>query len=130
MHKRPYLAFALAGTLLSVPLAAFAQNAPSPAPSSTNAAAGSPGHQRGGAMRRSLETLGLGADQKSRIKDVMKAYRASRGSASPQTREQLRANVEAVLTPDQRTRFAAAMQEQHARGRNEGAQAPQPAPTT
>ncbi|MDQ2857090.1 MAG: hypothetical protein M3R53_00375 [Candidatus Eremiobacteraeota bacterium] len=129
MHKHLYLVFTLAGTLLVAPFAAFAQNAAAPAPNATIPAAGTSGHHRGSAMRHALKTLGLSADQKTRIKEIMTSYRASRHSASPQTRRQLRANIEGVLTPDQRTRFAAAMQQQ-ARSRSQGARAPQPVPTS
>ncbi len=104
----------LAGSLLATSAAGFAQTA-SPEPAATpaqNAPApdsGEPHGHRKNRMMAALQELGLSDDQKAKIKNCMTAFRDSRDSATPETRKELRGQIEQILTPDQRTRFAAAM---------------------
>jgi Spy/CpxP family protein refolding chaperone len=107
----------LAGALFANSAVASAQTAPAaPADSAASAApaaAGAPpapqagGHHRHrkNRMMAALRGLNLSDDQKTKIEGFMTSYRDSRTSATPETRGQLRAQVESVLTPDQRTQF-------------------------
>lgn len=129
MPNRSYLSlFAIVGALLGASVAAGAQTVPaSPAPAASGAPAapGTGHHHRGGRMGRALRGLGLTSNQRAQIKTLMTSYRSSRTSATPQTRQQLVAGIENVLTPTQRTQFEASMQH---KGRN-GAGVPAASPT-
>ncbi len=114
MFNRPYLTIpALIGALLGAGVAAHAQTTPgSPAVFSSPVPGGIAVMRahKGGRMSRALRSLGLSPAQKAQIKAARQSYRSSRGSATPETRAQLRSQIENVLTPVQRTRFDAAMQ--------------------
>ncbi len=119
MFDRRYFALpALAGTLLGATVAAFAQVGPLPAASATAVQARSAapyvaGQQRPGQRGRhrhnrvghALRGLGLTQAQRGQIRGFMHSYRISRKSGTPQTRAQLLARIEGVLTPDERARF-------------------------
>jgi len=124
MSNRLILApLALAGALLGGSVAAFAQAAPAPAATAPqNADDGAPAqamHHRS-KMREVLSSLDLTDDQKAQIKGFMKSFHDSRQTATPETRKQLLAQIEGVLTPDQAGKFEAGM---HAKAPD---QAPQP----
>jgi Spy/CpxP family protein refolding chaperone len=60
-------------------------------------------------MRAALSSLDLTADQQTQIKGFMKSFRDSRQTSTPETRKQLLAQIEGVLTPDQQGKFEAGM---------------------
>lgn len=71
-----------------------------------------PAHHRSGFMRM-LHSLNLSDAQKAQIKTAMQNYRAQhpRGSTpDPQARKQLRRQLLALLTPQQRAQFRSEMQ--------------------
>ncbi len=100
-----------AGSLIAGSAAAFAQTTPAaPAAAEASAApamAAHPHHKN--KMMSALRELNLSDDQKTKIKAYMTSYRDARSSATPETREALRGQIEGVLTPDQRTQFEAQM---------------------
>jgi Spy/CpxP family protein refolding chaperone len=135
MHSSArYLAAAALAVACALPAAAFAQTAPAPAPLTSPMPGmqrhhGHHGH-RGGYMRV-LNTLGLSDAQKQQIKTAMQQSRQANQNADPATRkanrEKLRAQIDAILTPDQRTRLQAALAQQRAQRRTmQGAPAPAP----
>jgi Spy/CpxP family protein refolding chaperone len=83
---------------LSLPAIAQVQQQPAP-----------PAHsQHGDRMMRRFSDLNLSDQQKSQIKTLMQSYRQShpKGSApDPDGRKQLRSQIDAVLTPDQRVQL-------------------------
>jgi Spy/CpxP family protein refolding chaperone len=93
---------------------AFAQTAPQ-APAAAPAAGTSPDmaapHRHKNKMMAALRELNLSEDQKAKIKGFMTSFRDARDSATPETRKQLRDQIEGVLTPDQRTQFDAQMKQ-------------------
>jgi Spy/CpxP family protein refolding chaperone len=103
------------GALLGAGAAAGAQTYPLPtAPSGANAgpaaaAPGGPQHPARRRFRAVLRQLGLSPAQRSQIRSMIVAFRASRGTATPMTRRQLLTQIEGVLTPQQRSQFDAAM---------------------
>ena len=77
-------------------------------------------------MAEALMSLGLSDDQKTRIRDIMKAARAKNTpDTDPATRranyEAARAKIDTVLTPDQRTRLHAKI-DQMRKEREQGSQ--------
>ena len=127
MPNRPYLSlFAIVGSLLGASVAAGAQAAPASSATMASPAAAMPGaqHHHGGRMGRALRALDLSASQQSQIKTLMTSYRSSRTSATPQTRKQLMAGIENVLTPTQRSQFETAMQ--HSRHSGNALASPSP----
>jgi len=94
----------LAGLLaagLSLPVVAQAQQGPPPPP---------PQSQHGDWMMRRFSDLNPTDAQKSQIQTLMQNYRQAhpRGSTpDPDARKQLRAQIDAVLTPDQRAQLKA-----------------------
>ena len=128
-NRTPLAVFAILGSLLGASVAAGAQTAafsPAPVASGGAAANGTHQHHHGGRMGRALQGLNLTSDQRARIKTLMTSYRASRTSVTPQTRQQLVAGINDVLTPAQRTQFSAAMA--HRRRDGSTAAAPTPSP--
>jgi Spy/CpxP family protein refolding chaperone len=111
MSNRLILApLALAGALLGASVAAFAQAAPAPAAAPQNAdGAPTPAMHHHSKMRAVLSSLDLTADQQTQIKGFMKSFRDSRQTSTPETRKQLLAQIEGVLTPDQQGKFEAGM---------------------
>lgn len=124
MLDRSYLApIALVGAILGVGAGAFAQtvSAPAPAPAITHStmphARRHHGHNR---MHAALETLGLTDDQKTKIAAIVRTDRESfhtgRTAQPPPTaderhayQQKLRADVETVLTADQKAKFDIAL---------------------
>jgi Spy/CpxP family protein refolding chaperone len=97
--------------VLAAPLAAFAQPA-APAVPSPGAAAPTHKHHRSPYMA-ALRSLDLTDAQRTQISDTMKAARAAGKTADPATRranfEKTRAQIDAILTPAQRTQLQAAL---------------------
>jgi Spy/CpxP family protein refolding chaperone len=110
----------LALALLGGSVAAFAQAAPAPASPQNDDGAPAPAMHHRSKMRAVLSSLDLTADQQAQIKGFMKSFRDSRQTATPETRKELLAQIEGVLTPDQEGKFEAGM---HAKAAD---QAPQP----
>ncbi len=96
----------LAAGLIAGSAGAFAQTAPSSADASAAPATGAHHHHKN-KMMSALRELNLSDDQKAKIKGYMTSYRDARSSATPETREALRGQIEGVLTPDQRAQFEA-----------------------
>ncbi|HTW83197.1 MAG TPA: hypothetical protein VMD91_03890 [Candidatus Sulfotelmatobacter sp.] len=105
---------------VAAPTAAFAQstgpNGPPPAgpPAAAGPAGMHHGHHRHNRFLHALRGLKLSDAQRAQIRDtVRQTFRANRG-LDPQTRRTnlraMRQKVEAILTPDQRARFHAALQ--------------------
>jgi Spy/CpxP family protein refolding chaperone len=107
-------AVALAAALV-LPVAASAQT-PAPLPPAPGAAVpgqpGRHGHHHGG-LRAALRGLNLTAAQSSQIQTLIAQTREANRNADPATRkanrQALRAKVEAILTPAQRTQLQAAL---------------------
>lgn len=134
MSNRPCLALpALFAALLGTGIGAYAQTAPTAAPPaiSTPVPGSNPAmrahERRGSRMMRTLQALGLSDSQKAQIKAARQSYRTSRNSATPETKAQLRTQIENTLTPAQRTQFEAAMQRK--RGSRSEPMAPMAPPT-
>jgi Spy/CpxP family protein refolding chaperone len=114
-----FLAAAVLAASLTAPVAAFAQQSPTvPVGAAPAAAPGKPGAHNGrhhNAFRSALRGLNLSSAQKSQIDQVFAQARGQNRSADPATRkanrEKLRAQVEAILTPAQRTQLRAALQQ-------------------
>jgi Spy/CpxP family protein refolding chaperone len=108
-------AAALAAALV-LPAAAFAQT-PAPLPPAPGAAVpgqpGRHGHHHGGGLRAALRGLNLTPAQSSQIQTLIAQTREANRNADPATRkanrQALRAKVEAILTPAQRTQLQAAL---------------------
>jgi Spy/CpxP family protein refolding chaperone len=107
---------------LVLPGAAFAQT-PAPLPPAPGAAVpgqpGQPGrhrHRHGG-LRAALQSLNLTDAQKSQIQQLISQNREANRNADPATRkanrQALRAKIEAILTPAQRTQLQAALKRNH-----------------
>ena len=115
MSSIRFLAAAVLAASLTVPAAAFAQQAPSvPAGAAPVTAPGQHGHHRNG-FRAALRGLNLSASQKTQIDQIFAQARGQNKGADPQTRKanraKVRAQVEAVLTPAQRTQLQSALQQ-------------------
>ncbi len=104
MNHRPTLTgIALIATLLGASLAANAQeqadpNAPTQPQMQTH-----PHHRS--LMARALDGMTLTPSEHAQIRAAMAKFKASRKTSTPETRRDLQADVEAALTPDQRTQF-------------------------
>jgi Spy/CpxP family protein refolding chaperone len=122
MNSSPtrFIAAAVLTATMALPLAAAAQQAP-PAPP-----AGGPvqrnHHGHGGHYGRALRHLHLSDAQRQQIRTAMTQMRQNNQNVDPQTRranvKQLRAQIDAILTPDQRTRLHNELRHGH---RNNGA---------
>ena len=83
---------------LSLPAIAQVQQQPAPPAQS----------QHGDRMMHRFSDLNLSDEQKSQIKALMQSYRQAhpKGSApDPDSRKQLRSQIDAILTPDQRVQL-------------------------
>ena len=115
----------LAGLLaagLSLPVVAQAQQGPPPPP---------PQSQHGDWMMHRFSDLNLTDAQKSQIQTLMQNYRQAhpRGSTpDPDARKQLRAQIDAVLTPDQRAQLKADEAKMRAQRQGNDTNNPPPAP--
>jgi Spy/CpxP family protein refolding chaperone len=111
-----FFAAAVLAASLTVPVAAFAQQTPSPgAPA---AAPGQPGAHHGrhhNGFRTALRGLNLSASQKTQIDQIFAQSRGQNKGADPATRKanraKMRTQVEAVLTPAQRAQLQSALQQ-------------------
>jgi Spy/CpxP family protein refolding chaperone len=117
-----FITAAAVAASLALPLAAAAQQAPPPP--AAPAAAGAPAPRHGAHYMRALRSLNLTDAQKAQIKTAMQQTRQANENADPQTRktnlEQLRAQINSVLTPDQRAQLQAELQKE----REDAANAP------
>ena len=97
-HAATGLALAAA---LVIPNAAFAQQAPPP-----DAPAGPQQRHFGGGMHR-FQNLNLSDQQKTQIQQIVQNFRQSHQNQppTPEERQQLRQQIDAVLTPQQRTQL-------------------------
>ena len=120
MFSNRFLGVAALAAALVFPAAALAQQAP-PAPGAPlpSGAPGQPGmhhgrHQHGG-FRAALRGLNLSAAQNAQIQQILAQAHGQNRNADPATRkanrEKVHAQIEAVLTPAQRTQFQAALQQ-------------------
>jgi Spy/CpxP family protein refolding chaperone len=112
-----FLAAASLAVAFVLPAAAFAQTAPAPLASPMPGMHGHHGHH-GSAYMRALHALNLSDAQKAQIKTAMQQSHQAGQNADPATRkadrEKLRAQIDGILTPDQRTQLHTAMQQQRA----------------
>jgi Spy/CpxP family protein refolding chaperone len=120
---------------LAVPAAALAQQAPpAPAPSGAPMQPGMHRHggHHGGGFRRALQSLNLSNAQKTQIQQVFAQSRGANRNADPATRkanrEKMRAQIEAILTPAQRTQLQTALQQARQRHQRAGGAWASPAP--
>jgi Spy/CpxP family protein refolding chaperone len=115
VSARPSLSvLAMFCALLGAGAAAGAQTYPLPTAPPANAgpadgASGAAQHPARRRFRAALQALGLSPAQRTQIRSMIVAFRASRGSATPMTRRQLLTQIDGVLTPQQRSQFDAAM---------------------
>ncbi len=141
MHSSTrFLAAASLAVAFVLPAAAFAQTAPAPAGAPlASPMPGMPGMHRhhghhGGAYMRALHALNLSDAQKAQIKTAMQQSRQANQNADPATRkanqQKLRAQIDGILTPDQRTQLQTAMQQQRAMHQRKGLGAPNPTAST
>jgi Spy/CpxP family protein refolding chaperone len=113
---RSIVATAVLAASLTVPVAAFAQQAPPlGAPS---AAPGQPGAHHGrhhNGFRTALRGLNLSTAQKTQIDQIFAQARGQNKGADPATRKanraKVRSQVEAVLTPAQRAQLKSVLQQ-------------------
>jgi Spy/CpxP family protein refolding chaperone len=111
-----FISAAALAASLALPLAASAQQAP-PAPP-----AGAPAqtHHRGAHYMRALRNLNLSDAQRQKIRSAIAQMRQTNQNADPQTRRanvhQLRSQIDAMLTPDQRTQLHAQLRTQRKNG--------------
>jgi Spy/CpxP family protein refolding chaperone len=122
---------------LAAPLAASAQSAPPPAPSPS---AGPHGDWHGGRPRHhshrnpylhALRSLNLNDAQKQQVRTAFQQMREADRAAMRANAEKLRGQIDAILTPAQRTQLRTTLEQERMRHqrRDEGApQATPPAP--
>jgi Spy/CpxP family protein refolding chaperone len=89
----------LIGTLLGASVAANAQ--------SDNAAAAPPHGHRMNLMQRAMQGITLTPNEQTQVQAAQQKFHESRKTATPETRADLKADIEAALTPDHRTQFDA-----------------------
>jgi Spy/CpxP family protein refolding chaperone len=103
IHRSHLTLLALIGTLLGAGVAANAQSAPSPAPGYDQPAG--PGGHRRSPMDRAMDGIDLSPTQQSQVRAAETKFKELRHTATPETRRELIADVEAALTPGQRSQF-------------------------
>ncbi len=98
MNRTHLTIITLIATLLGASVAANAQsdNAPADAPP--------PAHHMN-LMQRAMVGIALTSSEQTQIQAAEQKFRDSRKTATPETRADLKADIEAALTPDQRTQF-------------------------
>jgi Spy/CpxP family protein refolding chaperone len=112
MKLQATLLAGLIAASLSLPAIAQVQQAPAPPAQS----------QHGDRMMRHFSNLNLSDQQKSQIQTLVQNYRQAHPKGStpdPDARKALRSQIDAVLTPDQRTQLKADEQKaraEHAQG--------------
>lgn len=113
-------AVAIAATLV-LPVAASAQTAPASAPAAVPVTGASPlpgarhHHRHGGGFRRALHALSLSPAQQQQIDAVFAQNRGANANVTDAAtrkanRRKVRAQIEAILTPAQRTQLQAELQ--------------------
>lgn len=125
-----FLTAAALATAFAVPTAALAQNTPQALPPGATQGVTSPAHSHHGHHHgrylHALRALNLSDAQRTQIRDAVRQTRQANQNADPQTRraneQALHQHVDALLTPDQRTRLHGMLQRHHR-------QAPAGAPT-
>lgn len=131
MPSNRFLSAALVAAALILPSAALAQQQPAPAQPG-QAVPGAHHRHRGAGWQRALRGLNLTSQQQDQIRNAVAQNRQANRNADRQTRranaQKLRATIEGILTPAQRTQFEQnlAQMRQH-RGQ---ARATQPVPGT
>lgn len=109
IFSRSFVAVFSAATMLLAPAATFAQPAPAPPAAAGPSTTQQHHHRRGSAYMRALRTLDLSDAQRTQIAGIVDRARAANKNADPASRragrEKLRAEIDAVLTPAQRTRL-------------------------
>ena len=120
MSSIRFLAAAVLAASLTLPVAAFAQQAPPVPAGPAPAGAAQPGetgrhHGHRGAFRKALAGLNLSAAQKTQIDQAFAQAKGANRGADPATRkanrEKLHAQIEAILTPAQRAQLQSALQQ-------------------
>jgi Spy/CpxP family protein refolding chaperone len=99
---------------LFAPAAVFAQQTPLPVPAGSAA----PGHRHHGSRwMHAIRSLNLSASQQRQIQDAVAQTRQANRNADQQTRranrQKLHAQIEAILTPDQRAQLKSQLQRGH-----------------
>ena len=89
----------LIGTLLGASVAANAQSNAAPAD------APPPHGHRMNMLARAMQGITLTPAEQSQVDAAQEKFRASRKTATPETRADLKSDIEAALTPAQRTQF-------------------------
>ena len=132
----PRLAAAVLGAALSVPAAALAQQTPSPAataPAYPAAGVSAGQHHRRNRFRAALRGLNLSPAQRQQIDQAFARTKAANRNADRTTRranvQKLRADVEAILTPAQRTQLQAELRKSRGHRRGGAFATPFPSPT-
>ncbi len=119
--------------------------APAPAAATTGAGPGHPGGHHGDMLARLTKELDLTDDQQAKIKPILETFHTQAQSVHQDTslspedrrskmkdaRETLNSQINAVLTPDQQTKFAAlqAKMHDHHHGGEAGGQSAAPSAT-
>ncbi len=87
--------------------------------------------QHGDRMMRRFDNLNLSDQQKSQIQSLMQSYRQAHPKGSvpdPDARKQLKEQIDAVLTPDQRAQMKADMEKYRAQHQRNATTNGAPAP--
>jgi Spy/CpxP family protein refolding chaperone len=139
LSSNRFLGAAALALALAVPTAVFAQQAPAaPAAGPVPLTSPVPGarHHGGGAYMRALRALDLSAAQKQQITSAVQQTRQANQNADPATRKanrtKLQAQIDAILTPTQRTQLQTTLQQQRQQreAQSPAGGAPVPAPST
>jgi Spy/CpxP family protein refolding chaperone len=88
----------LIGTILGASVSACAQSDNAPADAA-------PSGHRMNIMERAMQGITLTPSEQTQIQTAEQKFRDSRKTATPETRADLKADIEAALTPAQRTQF-------------------------
>ncbi len=99
MNRTHLTVLALIGALLGATLAANAQSDP-------QSGDAPPPHARHmNLMERAMQGITLSPTEQSQVQAAMQKFRASRKTQAPETRADLKADVDAALSPAHRTQF-------------------------
>jgi Spy/CpxP family protein refolding chaperone len=116
-----FLTAAALATAFAVPTAALAQNVPGQPPPGAAQGVTAPAHAHHGHHHsrylHALRALNLSDAQRAQIRDAVRQTRQANQNADPQTRranqQALHQRVDALLTPDQRTRLHGMLRHRH-----------------
>ena len=100
MNRTHLTILTLIGTLLGASVAANAQSNPAPA----DAPPPHHGH-RMNMLARAMQGITLTPAEQSQVDAAQQKFRAARKTATPETLKDLKGDIEAALTPAQRTQF-------------------------